>query len=127
MLSSPAKSWLTSRADAIAVASPDRAGPRVWRKKALKLPELLLLPIVERMVVALRALHLQAEEDLGRLGRGLGGVLLELVHQEVDGAVEVLLARRVVPVAVTSSNDHLVVRLVAGERVAAGTSASPRG
>jgi hypothetical protein len=49
------------------------------------------------MIVALRALHLQAEEDLGRLGGRLDAVLLHLAAEKIGGAVETL---RVLPVGV---------------------------
>src|SRR5262249_48474871 len=49
-------------------------GPRL-PEEGVELPELLLLPFVERMVVALRALHLQAQEYLRGHRRRLSGAL----------------------------------------------------
>ena len=67
-------------------------GPRL-AEKGVHLPELVLLPVVERMVVALRALDLQAQENLRGLGRGLDGVLLQAAGQEIDESVKIFFAR----------------------------------
>ena len=64
-------------------------------EEGVELPELILFALVEGVVVALRALHLQAEEHLGGLRGGLDPVLLELAGEEVGRAVEVLLPRLV--------------------------------
>ena len=88
-------------------------------EEGVHLPELLLLPFVERMVVALRALHLQAEEDLRGHRRGLRGVFLQLADQEVRRAVEIFLRpASVLPGGRDQLIDHLVVGLFAGERIA---------
>ena len=79
------------------------------------------------MVVALRALDLQAQKDLRRLGRGLHGVFLQIAGQEIDEAVEALLAR----LADARGRDQLVDQLVVGhvalETPAATPAAVPRG
>ncbi len=74
-------------------------------EEGVEFPELLLLPVVERMVVALGALHLQAEEHASGRRSRLGPVLrVHFVNQKVDRAVEPFGTRfRRMPVAVTSS------------------------
>ena len=64
-------------------------------EEGVELPELILLPLVERVVVALRALHLKPEEDLRCLGGGLDAVLVKFAREEIGGAVEPLLTRLV--------------------------------
>ena len=58
-------------------------------EEAVELPELVLLPIVERVVVALRALNLHAKEQPSRLGGHLNAVvlILHLRQQEVHSPV----------------------------------------
>ncbi len=84
-------------------------GPRLAEER-VHLPELVLLPVVERMVVALRALHLQAQEDLRGLGRGLHAVFLQVAGQEIDEPVEPVLAR----LADALGRDQLVDQFVVG-------------
>ena len=63
-------------------------------KERIELPELLLLPLIERMVVALRALNLQPQKDAaGAAGREHPFFVIDLVDQKVHRAVEVRLAR----------------------------------
>ena len=52
-------------------------------KERIELPELLLLPIVEWMIVALSALHLQAQKDSGCLCRRLRCLVVQLVGQKL--------------------------------------------
>ena len=79
------------------------------------------------MIVALRALHLDAQEDLRGLGRGLHGVVLEAAGHEIDEAVEVLIARLVDTGRGDQLVDHAVIRNVAPGTRGAGTVANPRG
>ena len=60
------------------------------------------------MIVALRALDLQTEKNLGRFGGRLQAVLLEFASQKVGGAVEPRLARLVDP----SGRDQFVHELI---------------
>ena len=64
-------------------------------EECIQFPELVLLPIVERMVVALRALHLQAQEQLGGFGRRIDAVILHVADQEIHSPLEIFLARLV--------------------------------
>ena len=77
------------------------------------------------MVVALRALHGHAEEDLRRLGRRLHAALVHLVGQEIRRPVEVLVARP----AAARGRDQLRASSSYGllycERLAADTAACP--
>ena len=73
-------------------ATAQRHGPRL-PEEGVHLPELVLLPLIERVIVALRALDLQAEKHLGRLGRGLHAVFVEAAGQKIHEPVEVLFAR----------------------------------
>ena len=78
------------------------------------------------MVVALRALHGHAQEDLRRLGRGLHAALRHLVGQEIGRPVEILVARPAAAGGRDQLLGQLVVRLVVLERLAADTAACRR-
>src|SRR5690606_9442114 len=73
-----------------------------------ELPELVLLVLVERMIVALRAAHGDAEENLGGLGGRLQAILVHFVGQEVRRAVEV----RITGLATAGRRDQLLGELV---------------
>ena len=58
--------------------------PSRLSQKAVDLPELVLFPLIERMVVALGALHLDAHEQARRLGGRLDGfVVVDHLGQQV--------------------------------------------
>src|SRR6187401_1655682 len=86
-------------------------------EEGVHLPEFLLLPFVERMVVALGALHLEAEEDFGGHRRGLSGVFVELHHEVVRRAIEIGLAGSGAAGGGDQLIGHRVVGLFAGERI----------
>ena len=58
-------------------------------EEAVELPELILFPVVERMVVALSALNLHPHEQPSRLGRHLCAVvlILHLSEQKIGRTV----------------------------------------
>ena len=65
-------------------------GPRLTKER-VHFPELALLPIVERVVVALRTLHLETQKDLGCHGRGLRRfIVIDFHDQKVHRTVESL-------------------------------------
>ena len=82
-LPSPAKSSSTSRACCIIrVSSVVRTlDPRLAEER-VQLPKLVLPIIVERVIVALRALHAHPQEQLGRLRGRLHAAVAQLVDQE---------------------------------------------
>jgi hypothetical protein len=64
-------------------------------EEGVHLPKLLLLPIIERVVVTLRALNLQSQENASGGGRRQRSVFVIHFHdQKVHGAVEIFRARR---------------------------------
>ena len=82
-------------------------------EKGIELPKLLLLPLIERMVVALRALDLQSQENFRDRRRRLHPLLLVDLHgQEVGSAVKVLRARLGRPRRSHQLTHHRVIRLV---------------
>ena len=87
-------------------------------EEGVELPELILLPLVERVVVALRALHLEPEEDLRGLGGGLDAVLVEFAREEIGSAVEPLLPRLVDAGGGDEIGDEPIVGDILGERTA---------
>ena len=56
-------------------------------EERVEFPKLVLPTLVERVIMALRALHGGAEKDLGSLGGRLHAIFGQLLDQKVDRAV----------------------------------------
>ena len=111
---------LIDQFDVVDVVGPSHKAaqsPRLTEER-IELPKLLLLPLIERMVMALRALNLQPQENLRYRRRCLHPVLLVDLHrQEVRRTVEVLRTGLGRACRGDQLMDHRVVRLVARKTV----------
>ena len=87
-------------------------------EEGVHLPVLLLLPFIERVVVALCALDLQAQKYFGnRRGRLRSVFVVDLIDQEVSRTVKRLGIRRHVTRCGYQFGNHAIVWFVSGERI----------
>ena len=112
---SPRRHLLLAMIDVIGPVHKAAQGSGLAEER-IELPKHLLLPLVKRVIVTLRALHLLAEEDSGRAtGRQDAFFRVNFVDQEIDSTVEILGSRFGGTSGGHQFVDQSVVRLVAGE------------